>query len=604
MSAAATVPLHPLLSRDELARLQQAAADFNHDQLTWGSGFLAGLAAAKGGAPLTAASPPEATASKAARSLAILYGSQTGNCKRLAEALYQQVTSANVVAKLFNIADYPVRQLKLEQAALFVISTQGDGDPPEDAVGLFDFLRGASAPRLEKLKFSVLALGDSSYPFFCHAGRVLDERLAELGATRLLPRIDCDLEFTAPAGQWSEDALKRVAETARSGAPRIAIVDSGPRVAPAAASQNLLASAELLLNQRITGRASSKDVRQVEFALDGAALPYEPGDGLAIMPRNPRTLVARICETLHASGNERVDTAHGPRALADALECDFELTLLSRQFLLAYQAEAHAPQLAALLAPTGAEAFAAYISHRQVIDVLLEAPTALTPAALVAMLRPLARRTYSIASSRAVTPDEAHLLVAVVAAEGPRGTRLGTTSNYLAHLSAGATVELHLEANTNFRLPTDDAAPLIMIGPGTGVAPFRAFVQERAARAARGANWLFFGERSQREDFLYQLEWQKALADGTLQRIDLAFSRDQAHKIYVQDRLLARAHEVYDWLEQGAYVYVCGDAKHMAKDVHAALLKIIQQGHGGDDDAAREYLQTLQRAGRYRRDVY
>jgi sulfite reductase (NADPH) flavoprotein alpha-component len=592
-----------MLTREQLSRLSQAVADLSPSELTWASGYLAGLAASNARSQPTAL-PTIAEATKPARTLSIFYGSQTGNSKRLAEALHQQAIAAQVPSKLVNLADFSPRQLKQEVAALFVISTQGDGDPPEDAVALFDYLQAPSAPRLEKLKFSVLALGDSSYPYFCQAGRNLDERLAELGASRVLDRVECDLDFDAPASQWSVDALKQIADTVRvSGLPRIAIVESTPKVSAPTETAHLSAVGEVLLNQRLSGRYSSKDVRHLEFAVDGATLGYQPGDGLALLPRNPQPVVESVLTALGATGEELVGRPQGSRRLTDVLVQEVELTLLSKQFLTAYQTRAAHPALAKILDPSTPVVFANYLATHQVVDVLQLAPHTWSPEEFLSLLRPLARRTYSIASSLAATPDEAHLLVAVVEDRVGDQIRYGAASNTLASLQAGAEIEVHLEPNQNFRLPADDA-PLIMIGPGTGVAPFRAFVAERAVRGANGRNWLFFGERTHREDFLYQIEWQKALANGTLQRLDVAFSRDQQAKIYVQDRIREQAQTLYAWLEDGAHIYVCGDAKHMAKDVHAALHTAIETAAGVDAEAARDYIQDLQRNGRYRRDVY
>ncbi len=604
MSSKATLQLQPLPSRDQISRLTQTVSDLSHEQLIWASGYLAGLAANRAASPVPTLNPPEPV--KAGRALTVFFGSQTGNSRRLAELLHTQALSAQVPVKLVNLADYSPRLLKQETAALFVISTQGDGDPPEDAVSFFEFLSATNAPRLDKLRFSVLSLGDSSYPYFCQAGKILDTRLAELGASRLQPRVDCDLDFAAAATAWTEQSLKHAGDLLRAGQPpRITVVENLPRpilhLEPAALSVNC----EVLLNQRLTGRHSGKDVRHLEFALEGDAFTYEPGDGLAIAPHNPPQLVAEILQTLRASGNELVTGPSGTaQPLAKVLREEVELTLLNRQFLNALHTRTQHSALAHLLASDQAAAFAHYLETHQVIDVLQDVAADLTPAEFVQMLRPLGRRTYSVASSRAATPDEAHLLVAVVQSTTPRGIRYGAASNYFAALTPGATVTLHLEANPNFRLPVDDQTPLIMIGPGTGVAPFRAFVAERAARGARGRHWLFFGERTHREDFLYQIEWQKALAQGHLERLDVAFSRDQERKDYVQHRIVEQARECYAWLEEGAAVYVCGDAKRMAKDVHAALLEAIRLGAATDADGAREYLQNLQRTGRYRRDVY
>ncbi len=572
-------------------------------QLQWASGYLAGRAAAdqaQGAAPTLR---PEN--SKAGQSLAIFYGSQTGNSRRLAELAHAQATAQQMPARLINLADYSPRLLKQESVAVFIVSTQGDGDPPEDAVSFFEFLHAANAPRLEKLKFSVLALGDSSYPYFCQAGRVLDERLLVLGATALQVRMDCDLDFSAAATGWTDAVIGQAANLLKPlTLPQVTIIETAAS-AIRAAEAGKQTRGELLLNQRLSGRHSGKDVRHLEFAFADANFTYEPGDGISVQPQNANVLVEEILETLRASGTVQVERPGGrSRQLVEILTEEVELTLINRQLLSALEARTGHAGLQHLLATAHAAEFAHYLETHQVIDVLRDFPAELSPAEFVSLLRPLGRRTYSIASSSAATPDEAHLLVAVVESRNLHGTRLGAASNFLAAMTPGSELTLHLEVNPTFHLPADDATPLIMIGPGTGVAPFRAFVAERAARGAQGRHWLFFGERTHREDFLYQTEWQKALAQGHLHRLDVAFSRDQAHKDYVQHRIVENARDCYAWLEEGAALYVCGDAKRMAKDVHAALLEAIRLGSGSDEDGAREYLQNLQRNGRYRRDVY
>lgn len=598
-----------ILGRDQLDRLASAVVDLSGDQLIWASGYLAGLAATARRTHLAPAVVPALApveAAKPARQLTILYGSQTGNSKRLSQVLSERAGMLNVPARWVNLADYTPRQLKQEQYVLIVISTQGDGDPPEDAAAFCEYLMGNKAPRFERLQYGVLALGDSSYPQFCKTGRDLDERLAALGATRILPRVDCDLDFKVPAETWIGDALKHAVEALTVNAPaagRITIVEPARRAQDVAPAEHPLVRAEVLGNQRITGRGSDKDVRHLELALEDDGLDYAPGDSFGVSASNPPALVEELLEIMAWPDSAEAATERGPRTLLDALTHDVELTLLSRQFLASYQDRARDAQLAALLAETQSGALAAYMQDRQIVDVLRESPAVIAPADFLSLLRPLGPRLYSLASSRAATPGEAHLTVAVVNYAREGRPRFGAASSFLATLAPGAELSLRLESNASFRLPADDV-PLIMIGPGTGVAPFRGFVAERAARGARGRNWLFFGERTFANDFLYQIEWQKHLKSGALNRMDVAFSRDQAQKVYVQHRLLERAQELYAWLQDGASVYVCGDAKYMAKDVHAALQEVLVRAGDLSAEDAAEYLKQLKRDGRYRRDVY
>lgn len=593
MSTAPSIPFRfEPVNSEQLSRLSALVADLSPEQLHWASGYLAGLAAAAR-RPLHAV---PAAAAEPAPALTILYGTHGGNSRALAEALHARAKQAGLPARLVDMTDYAPRRLAQETHLLIVVSTQGDGEPPEAAAALHAHLRSTRAPRLDPLHYGVLALGDSSYPRFCQTGRDFDARLAELGATRLIERVDCDLDFQRTAEPWLASALERARAALQTiASPRITRIEPAPAVA--AGSTVREAEAEIQRNQRLTGRHSHKDVRHLELLLDTARLAYAPGDSLAVMPLNPPAVVSEVLDLI-APG-----TAATP-ALHETLMREKELTLLSRRFLLAWQQHAAHPALAEILAEERHEALAAYMQERQIADVIRDFPADVTPAQFLDCLRPLGVRRYSIASSRLATPEEVHLTVAVVHGAREGRARLGAASNHLAALEAGTRLRVELAANPSFHLPEDDSVPLIMIGAGTGVAPFRAFVAERAARGATGRNWLFFGERTFSEDFLYQIEWQQALARGTLARLDLAFSRDQEQRIYVQDRIRERGAELFAWLEDGARIYVCGDARRMAKDVHDALREIVVAAGGRHAEAAEDYLQELKRAGRYRRDVY
>lgn len=594
----------PGAGRDELrARLEQAVAGCSDEDLVWASGFLAGLSARgqRRVAEVSLARPAEAA--RAASTLTILYGSQTGNGKAVAQRALETATAQGIGARLVSLADFNPRQIKQERAVLIIVSTHGDGDPPDDAAALHRLLGGAQAPRLERLAFAVVALGDSSYPHFCKTGRDFDERLEALGARRLAPRVDCDLDFRAPAEAAVAQVLAALATADPSTPARIALLDRGPREVTPAAPQETTLTASVLANQRLTGRHSGKDVRHLEFALDTQAFAYEPGDSVAVSATNPPAVVDELLDLTGWSAQDPVRHGEATVTLREALLSRVELTLLARPVLAAIAAKSAHGALHEVLAGEPAR-LAEYVRTRQLVDVLRETRADLTPQAFIDLARPLATRAYSIASSRLATPDELHLTVAVVDGMHDGRQRPGCASGFLAAATVGDEVRLKLEHNPAFRLPRADDAPIIMIGPGTGVAPFRAFVEERAARGATGHNWLFFGERTQREDFLYQVEWQRHLRQGALTRLDVAFSRDTARKVYVQDRLRERAREVYAWLQEGAHVYVCGDAQRMAKDVHQALLDVIASAGGRSADDADAYLFELKQHGRYQRDVY
>ncbi len=605
MSTAVLIDTPVAGSRGDLRqRLEQAVAGCTDDELHWASGFLAGLSTRpQRRASETGARAPVAEAPHAASTLSILYGSQTGNGKALAQRALEQSQAQGIAARLVSLADFNPRQLKQERAVLLIVSTHGDGDPPDDALALHRHLLGAQAPRLERLTFAVIALGDSSYPHFCKTGRDLDARLEALGARRLVPRVDCDLDYKTAAEAGIALSLDALAHADTAAPARIALVDLALREVADTARHTPVATASVLMNQRLTGRHSSKDVRHVEFALDTAVFAYEPGDSVAVSAPNPTTAVNELLALNGWSPSADVRLDDTRTTLIDALSSHLELSLLSRPVLAAIAGQTDHGPLHDALAGDGT-ALAAYMRDRQIADVLLETGARLSPQAFVDLARPLARRAYSIASSRAASPDELHLTVALVTGTRDSRPRPGCASGFLASRAVGDEVQLKLETNATFRLPRNADAPVIMVGPGTGIAPFRGFIEERAARGAQGRNWLFFGERTHREDFLYQTEWQRHLRQGSLSRLDVAFSRDTASKYYVQDRLRACAGDVYAWLQDGAHFYVCGDAQRMAKDVHQALLDVITGAGGLDADGAEEYLFELKRQGRYQRDVY
>ena len=602
MPLAAALPRSPL-PRDRVHHLDLLTHGLDAASLWWLSGYTAGLAARADS--VSDASPDARAATEPAigARATIVYGSQTGNSKRVAEQLQRQTESAGLAVRLVRADAYPVRELAQERLLYVVISTQGDGDPPDDARAFIEFLAGRRAPKLDALSFAVLGLGDSSYPQFCAIGRKLDARLAELGATRLFDFAEADLDIDAIAQPWTQNALTHTREVLKTSAPTTNVTPLRPHAEPAAWSASRPFKAEVLANQRITAEGSSKDVRHIEIDLSGSGLDYEPGDALGVAPRNPEPLVEAVLDALRLDGDAAITHADATYALREWLTSKRELTRLSRPFVAALAERSGNAGLQSLLQPENAEALRAVLTDRQPIDLLQDHPAPWSGGALVAALRPLTPRLYSIASSRAAVDGEVHLTVAHVEYETRAGMRWGAASHWLATRAESEAVEVYLERNERFRLPADPDRDIIMIGPGTGVAPFRAFVQQRAAAAARGRNWLLFGNPHFRSDFLYQTEWQAALKNGTLHRMDVAFSRDQAEKIYVQDRLREHGHDVFDWLENGAHLYVCG-AVSMARDVENMLREVIMEHGGRDGEAADAYIAKLRDAHRYARDVY
>jgi sulfite reductase (NADPH) flavoprotein alpha-component len=575
--------------------------------LLWISGYAAGLAAASNAAwgasaDAAAAIPAAAPDDDAARVATIVYGSQTGNGRRIAEALGERLLARGLRVRVLRAGEYEPRQLASERRLFVVFSTHGDGDPPDDARPLTDFLLGRRAPMLSSLEFAVLALGDSSYPKYCDIGRRIDERLAELGGRRIFDRIDCDVDFEPAASGWRERVAGWIEQLPGDGpAARVAVLR--PVANPPAYRRERPFPAELLANQRITWGEGVRDVRHLELSLAGSGLRYEPGDSIGVVAENPAETVAAVLAAARLDGGETVERDGRWHTLAEWLTTGLEITLVTRPLLAKFAERGPHSDLAALLRPGRETELRALMTQVQLADLLERYPVDWDAAALAGALRPLAPRLYSIASSAKEVGEEVHLTAARIDTGGG-SSRPGAATHFLATRADGSPVPVFVEPNPRFRLPADGARDVIMIGAGTGVAPYRAFVQERVATGARGRNWLIFGARHLARDFLYQLEWQRALKRGALARLDLAFSRDGVRRAYVQQRIAESGRELHEWLEGGATLYVCGDANRMAPDVHAVLAAVIAEHGGLSAEAARERLDRLGADGRYLRDVY
>lgn len=588
------------LDGERLATLERLAEGLSAAELYWLAAWSAARAERLRGHP----QPDPATAKAAGERLTILYGSQTGQAKRIASELSARAEAAGLAVRLVRADGYPQRELAKETHLVVVISTQGDAEPPDDARALVEFVLGKRAPRLPNLRFAVLGLGDSSYPQFCAIGRQLDARLAELGALRFAPLGEADVDVDAVAGPWVEYALEQARDVLGTAQPTARVATLQPVPSRPLFSRERPFAAAVLENQTIVARDAGRDVRHVELSLEGSGLAYQPGDALGVWPSNPPALVRQWLSVLKLDGEQAVTHESRTLPLRDWLARERELTRLSRPLVVALADVSGDAELARLLRPDQSGALAALLNDHQPIDLWRRHPAAWSPEELVAALRPLTPRLYSIASSQKAVGDEVHLTVAVVDYRADGESHWGAASSFIAAAGDEQRLPVYIEANERFRLPPDDARDIIMIGPGTGVAPFRAFLQERRETGARGRNWLFFGNRHFTSEFLYQVEWQAALRDGSLHRLDLAFSRDGAAKVYVQQRLREQGRELYAWLRDGAHLYVCGDASRMARDVHAALIDVAVTHGGQSPDQAREWLAGLLQQGRYARDVY
>ena len=590
----------------QLSKLAEAVANLSPTELIWASGFLFGLAQSTGGAVVTAGSAPAAAvAAQPTGSLTILVGSQTGNAKGVAESVKAQAEARGIPVSLVTMNDYKPKQLKKETHVLIVTSTYGEGEPPEAAADLHAQLKGGKIGKLFGLQFAVLGLGDSSYEFFCQTAKDFDAFFEKAEATRLQDAAILDVDYRAAADVWAASFLDKLAATLTAAPAAAAVAGSAVIAAGHSAYDKFNPfAATLSTNQKITGRDSTKDIRHFEINLEGSGITYQPGDALGVWFDNDAAVVAEILALTGLTGDEQVTVSGKAAALSDALTNQFELTRLHAAFITGLAEISADDKLKALAADK--DETRKFAANAQIVDVLKRFPTKLTAEQLVGLLRALSPRLYSIASAQSEVEEEVHLTVGVVRYPQEDGSvRSGGASSFLAdRVSEGGEVRVFVEHNDNFRLPADSNTPVIMVGPGTGIAPFRSFIQERDAQGAEGKNWLFFGNPHFTQDFLYQVEWQKYVKSGLLTKIDLAFSRDQANKIYVQDKLKAKGAEVWQWLQDGAHFYVCGDANRMAKDVHDALVNIVVEHGAKNAEEAEEYVNELRRAKRYQRDVY
>ena len=578
------IPKTAPFAEEEIDLLNRVVGPASANQRAWLAGFLAGFDAASAGV----AAPQPAAPARPAEPLTIVFASESGNSEKLAGDLAKAARKNGLKPTIIDMADLDLSALASASRLVVIAATWGEGEPPARAVHAYNELMGESAPRLDGVEFGVLALGDTAYAEFCAIGRKIDERLAALGGKRVVDRVDCDLDFDEPAARWIGDAVKVLAPPNAGG--RVIEVDFGAK--PIAAPNTDVVEAEIIEHVDLNSSRSDKETIHLALSFEGGAPAYQPGDSLDLYPENDPAYVDELLKVAGLSGDDR-------------LRAEFiksrDVTTLSLKAVETYAEKTGHQYVKALLADGQARE---WIAGRQLIDLVATFPIATNADILRALTRPLAPRAYSIASSRHEVGDEAHLLVSAVRYESHGRARKGVASNYIAErVKRGQRVRVKLKPNKNFALPAPDK-DIIMVGPGTGVAPFRAFVQERRATAAKGRSWLFFGDRTFTHDFLYQLDWQDALKDGSLTHMDVAFSRDRPDKIYVQHKIWERRRELVEWLDSGAYFYVCGDANAMAKDVRGMLVNAYADVKTLSPEAAEQAVAALEREKRYLRDVY
>jgi sulfite reductase (NADPH) flavoprotein alpha-component len=569
--------------------------------LRWLSGFCLGLARSK---PDVNSVTTLAESVSIPKSL-ILYASQSGNAQSIAESLQEKLKTKNISSDLKSADQLKLKQLKDYSQLFMIASTHGEGDAPDSSIELLELIQSNKAPNLSHIKHAVLSLGDSSYEFFCQTGKDFEQAFLNLNSTGIIQRLDCDLDFEEHAEQWVIDVINHLERLVP-----VTINNLSTTVTPLSSAtihpiitydKRTPYQARLLTQQKITAQGSSKDTYHLELSIENSGIQYSVGDSLGVWATNESKLINQVLTLTALEAEQKLVYKNESYGLATLLREKLELTQISRKLLVDYNVIAENSELEKMLESN----VQSYIEQHQFVDLLIDYPAEITAQQLVALLNPLKPRLYSIASSQLESEDEVHLTINAVSSENTNGIRQGNASNYLIHrLKEEEHVAIYIDPNPNFRLP-EDHKNIILIGPGTGIAPFRAFLQQRDASEASGNNWLFFGNPNFNSDFLYQNEFKQYLTKGLLTKLDLAFSRDQQDKIYVQDRLLENAAEVWQWLEKDeASIYVCGDIKKMAKDVEQTLLTIIEAEGKKSPEQAKEYLRLLRKNKRYQRDVY
>lgn len=608
-----------LVSSDLLDVIQK----FDNDDLIWLSGYCSGLAKAKRSAlsitpdlinkqQQNIQSQEDILSNKnVSLNILVLYASQTGNSQKIAESLYQQLDQKNLSIELVSMDDCNPKDLVKQQIILLVISTHGEGEPPDDALDFFDYIKSKRMAKLDNVRHAVFGLGDSSYEFFCQTGKDFDGIFTQLGSTPLLKRVDCELDFEVISRQWISSVIQHV-ETLSPTSKLVPVFPVEPEVLNTAPDNERYTkdnpfTATVLSNQKITGRGSDKCVHHIEISLHNSGIQYLPGDSLGILGKNNLQLVDDFLNVLDLRREQKILINGKEKTLREALIKNLEITLINKDFIEAYiqLVSMIDGEKATWLSHTVRDDYSSFIKQHQIIDVISLVPIQLNAQQLVDLLKPVKPRVYSISSSQQANPEEAHLTVVLKKSNNEKSIRYGMASYFLIEtLKEDDEVLIFIEHNKRFKLPASDVS-IIMVGAGTGIAPFRAFLQQRQEESALGKNWLFFGNAHFNTDFLYQSELQKMYKQGLLSRLSVAFSRDQSDKIYVQDQLLHNAETVWQWLnEEKACLYVCGDISCMAKDVESTLQQIISEQGGKSSKETKEFIKQLKKENRYQKDVY
>lgn len=591
-----TIQLSPL-TEQQLSALGNFTRDLNREQLLWINGYFQGLLASQAKAEIQTA---QQTFNEG-KPLKILYGTHTGKSKIIASKLGEVLAGRGIGAQIDSLDNYKTRQLSGESNIVFIVSTHGEGEPPAMAEDFHAFITGKRAPQLPNLNYAVVALGDKSYKLFCKTGLDIDQALTKLGAKPILPVLTLDVDFEDDAEKWINDFVEIFAQ--RESVSVTATPPAKTELAEIKYSRKNPFKATVIDKVKITGRGSDKEVYHVELSLEGSGITYEPGDSVGILASNPPELVDAVLKHCALNGEEKITIKEGTFLFREALTERLELTILTREVIQNYQNKTGNKELLKVI--TEDQLLDKYLYGHDVLDLLEEFPARLSAQDLADVLRSFPPRLYSISSSQDAVGDEVHITVATVRYSNKGRRRGGACSTYLAdRIEVDSNVSVFIEKNPAFKLPEKDETPIILIGAGTGVAPFRSFLQHREANNQKGKTWLFFGERRFHSDFLYQIEWQKLLRDGFLEKIDVAFSRDQEKKIYVQHRLFEKQKEFYEWLNKGAHIYLCGDMKQMARDVQQTLLQIFETQGGMTEEKAIEFMKALKKEKRFQLDVY